>query len=146
GIAAVGAYLSLFVVKQHQQTLVLEFGKPKRIIDMAGLHWKVPIVETVEFFDKRILDLDTTPQELFSSDQNKLIVDSFARYRIVDPLRYYQTVRNELGVRSRVGPILDSALRRVLGSASFADAVRDRRAELMNLIQQQVNSEARNFG
>lgn len=146
GIGAVGVYLSAFIVQQYQQALVLEFGKPKRIVDQAGLHWKLPIVETVEFFDKRILDLDTTPQELFSSDQNKLIVDSFARYRIVDPLRYYQTVRNDLGVRSRVGPILDSALRRVLGSASFADAVRDRGAELMNLIQQQVNHEAQNFG
>jgi protease FtsH subunit HflC len=105
GLAAVGVYLSAFVVRQHQQALVLEFGKPKRIVDVAGLHWKLPIVETVEYFDKRILDLDTTPQELFSSDQNKLIVDSFARYRIVDPLKYYQTVRNELGVKSRVGPI-----------------------------------------
>lgn len=146
GIAAVGAYLSIFIVQQHQQALVLEFGKPKRIVDEAGLHWKLPVVETVEYFDKRILDLDTTPQELFSSDQNKLIVDSFARYRIVNPLRYYQTVRNEIGVRSRVGPILDSSLRRVLGSATFADAVRDRRQGLMNQIQQQVNTEARNFG
>ncbi len=146
GIAAAAAYLSMFIVHQHQQALVLEFGKPKRIIDQAGLHWKLPVVETVEYFDKRILDLDTTPQELFSSDQNKLIVDSFARYRIVDALRYYQTVRNDMGVRSRVGPILDSSLRRVLGSATFADAVRDRRQGLMNLIQQQVNNEARNFG
>src|SRR5690606_35134383 len=146
GIGAVGVYLSAFIVQQYQQALVLEFGKPKRIVDQAGLHWKLPIVETVEFFDKRILDLDTTPQELFSSDQNKLIVDSFARYRIVDPLRYYQTVRNDLGVRSRVGPILDSALRRVLGSASVADAGRDRRAQLMNMIKEQVNSAARNFG
>jgi membrane protease subunit HflC len=146
GIAAAGAYFAFFIVHQNEQALVLEFGKPKRIIDQAGLHWKIPVVETVEYFDKRILDLDTTPQELFSSDQNKLIVDSFARYRIVDALRYYQTVRNERGVRSRVGPILDSSLQRVLGAATFADAVRDRREALMNLIQQQVNAEARNFG
>lgn len=146
GLAAAGAYLSMFVVHQNQQALVLEFGKPKRIIDDAGLHWKLPVVETVEYFDKRILDLDTTPQELFSSDQNRLIVDSFARYRIVDALRFYQTVRNDVGVRSRVGPILDSSLRRVLGSATFADAVRDRRQALMSLILQQVNNEARNFG
>ena len=86
GLAAAGAYLAMFIVHQNQQALVLEFGKPKRIIDQAGLHWKIPVVETVEYFDKRILDLDTSPQELFSSDQNKLIVDSFARYRIVDAL------------------------------------------------------------
>ncbi len=146
GIAAVGAYLSMFIVHQNEQALVLEFGKPKRIIDQAGLHWKLPVVESVEYFDKRILDLDTSPQELFASDQNKLIVDSFARYRIVDALRFYQTVRNDSGVRTRVGPILDSSLRRVLGSATLADAVRDKREGLMNLIQQQVNTEARNFG
>ncbi len=146
GLAAAGAYLAMFIVHQNEQALVLEFGKPKRIIDQAGLHWKIPVVETVETFDKRILDLDTTPQELFSSDQNKLIVDSFARYRIIDPLRFYQTVRNDQGVKSRVGPILDSSLRRVLGSATFADAVRDKRQDLMNQIQRQVNTEAKNFG
>src|SRR5690606_18122836 len=146
GIAAGGAYLSDFIVQQYQQALVLESGKPKRIVDQAGLHWKLPVVETVELFDKRILDLDTSSQELFSSDQNKLIVDSFARYRIIDPLRYYQTVRNELGVRSRVGPILDSSLRRVLGSATFAEAVRDNRQGLMNQIQKQVNAETKDFG
>lgn len=146
GAAALAAYFSMFIVHQNEQVMVLEFGAPSRIIDQAGLYWKIPVVESVEYFDKRILDLDTAPQELFSSDQNKLIVDSFARYRIIDPLKYYQTVRNERGVRSRVGPILDSSLRRVLGSATFAEAVRDKREQLMELIQQQVNAEANNFG
>ena len=146
GLGAAAAYFSMFIVHQNQQALVLEFGKPKRIIDQAGLNWKIPVVETVEYFDKRILDLETTPQELFSSDQNKLIVDSFARYRIIDPLKFYQTVRNDVGVKSRVGPILDSSLRRVLGAATFADAVRDRREALMRQILSQVNTEARNFG
>jgi membrane protease subunit HflC len=146
GIAVVGTYFALFIVHQNEQALVLEFGKPKRIIDQAGLNWKVPVVESVEYFDKRILDLDTTPQELFSSDQNKLIVDSFARYRIVDPLKYYQTVRSVTGVRSRVGAILEGSLRRVLGSATLAEAVRDKRDSLMALIKQQVNNEAKNFG
>jgi modulator of FtsH protease HflC len=144
--AALVAYFSMFIVHQNEQAMVLEFGKPKRIFDEAGLHWKIPVVESVEYFDKRILDLDTPSQEVFSSDQNRLIVDSFARYKIVDPLKYYQTLRNERGVRSRVGPILDSSLRRVLGSATFADAVRDKRNALMELIQQQVNAEAKNFG
>ncbi len=146
GLGAAAAYFSMFIVHQNQQALVVEFGKPKRIIDQAGLNWKIPVVETVEYFDKRILDLETTPQELFSSDQNKLIVDSFARYRIIDPLKFYQTVRNDVGVKSRVGPILDSSLRRVLGAATFADAVRDRREALMRQILSQVNTEARNFG
>jgi membrane protease subunit HflC len=146
GAAALTAYFAMFIVHQNEQVMVLRFGEPKRIIEAAGLHWKIPVAETVEYFDKRILDLDTPSQELFSSDQNKLIVDSFARYRIIDPLRYYQTIRNDRGVRSRVGPILDSSLRRVLGSATFAEAVRDKREQLMELIQQQVNAEANNFG
>ena len=146
GGAALAAYFSMFIVHQNEKAMVLEFGKPKRIIDQAGLHWKIPVVESVEYVDKRILDLDTPSQEVFSSDQNRLIVDSFARYRIIDPLLYYQTIRNELGVRTRVGSILESSLRRVLGAATFADAVRDRREALMELIQQQVNAEARSFG
>ena len=146
GIAALAASFSLFIVHQNEQALVLEFGKPKRIIDNAGLQWKIPVVETVEYFDKRILDLDTQPQEVFTSDQNRLIVDSFARYRIVDPLKYYQTVRNVGGVRSRVGDLLDSSLRRVLGSATLTEAVRDKRDALMQQIKQQVNAQAANFG
>ena len=146
GIAALAASFSLFIVHQNEQALVLEFGKPKRIIDNAGMQWKIPVVETVEYFDKRILDLDTQPQEVFTSDQNRLIVDSFARYRIVDPLKYYQTVRNVGGVRSRVGDLLDSSLRRVLGSATLTEAVRDKRDALMQQIKQQVNAQAANFG
>lgn len=146
GIAAMAASFSLFIVHQNEQALVLEFGKPKRIIDQAGLQWKIPVVETVEYFDKRILDLDTQPQEVFTSDQNRLIVDSFARYRIVDPLKYYQTVRNVQGVRSRVGDLLDSSLRRVLGSATLSEAVRDKRDALMQQIKQQVNTQAASFG
>ena len=88
GAAAAAVYFSFFIVHQNEQALVLEFGKPKRVIDRAGLAWKIPVVETVEYFDKRILDLETKAQEVFSADQNKLIVDSFARYRIIDPLKY----------------------------------------------------------
>lgn len=145
-IAATAASFSLFIVHQNEQALVLEFGKPKRIIDKAGLQWKLPLVETVEFFDKRILDLDTAAQEVFTSDQNRLIVDSFARYRIVDPLKYYQTVRNVQGVRSRVGDLLESSLRRVLGAATLVEAVRDKRDALMQQIKSQVNTQAANFG
>ncbi len=145
-IGAVSASFALFIVHQNEQALVLEFGKPKRIIDKAGLQWKIPMVETVEFFDKRILDLDTAPQEVFTSDQNRLIVDSFARYRIVDPLKYYQTVRNNVGVRSRVGDLLESSLRRVLGAATLTEAVRDKRDALMQQIKSQVNAQAADFG
>jgi membrane protease subunit HflC len=146
GLGALVASLSLFIVHQNEQALVLEFGKPKRVITNPGLQWKIPVVETVEHFDKRILDLDTSPQEVFTSDQNRLIVDSFARYRIVDPLKYYQTVRNVVGVRSRVGDLMESSLRRVLGSATLSEAVRDKRDALMQQIKAQVNAQALSFG
>jgi modulator of FtsH protease HflC len=146
GAAAAGAYFALFIVHQNEQALVLEFGKPKRVINEPGLHWKIPVVETVDYFDKRILDLDTQPQEVTASDQKRIVVDAFARYRITDPLRFYQTVRDERNVRSRLGPIVESSIRRVLGATTFQSLVRDRREELMQRIAQQVNNEGKDFG
>ena len=146
GLAAVAIYASAFIVHQNEQALVLRFGEPKRVVNTPGLNWKVPLVDSVEIYDKRILDLDSQPQEVTASDQKRLVVDSFARYRIVDPLKFYQTLRYEEGVRSRLGPIIDSAMRRVLGGATFQDVVRDKRENLMNRIAQQVNKEGNDFG
>ena len=106
---------------------MLEFGKPKREITDPGLHYKVPFIQNVEYFDKRILDIDTASQEVIASDQKRLVVDAFARYRITDPLLFFQSVRDERIANSRLGAILEASLRRVLGSASFADVVRDQR-------------------
>lgn len=147
-IVAAGAavYASAFIVHQNEQALVLEFGKPKRVVTQPGLHWKLPLVETVDIFDKRILDLDTSTQEVTASDQKRLLVDAFARYKIVDPLKFYQTLRYEAQVRSRLGPIIESALRRALGSATFQDLVRDKREMLMKQIAANVNEEGRDFG
>jgi membrane protease subunit HflC len=146
GLAAVAVYASAFIVHQNEQALVLRFGEPKRVVNTPGLNWKVPLVDSVEIYDKRILDLDSQPQEVTASDQKRLVVDSFARYRIVDPLKFYQTLRYEEGVRSRLGPIIDSAMRRVLGGATFQDVVRDKREYLMNRIAEQVNREGNDFG
>ena len=146
GGAALAAYFSLFIVQQTEQALVLEFGKPKRVIQEPGLHWKIPFVETVDIFDKRILDMDSQPQEVIALDQKRLVVDAFTRYKIVDPLRFYQTVRDERMVRSRLGPIVESSLRRVLGASNFQDLVRDKREELMKRIAKLVNDEGREFG
>ena len=146
GLAAVGVYASAFIVHQNEQALVLRFGEPKRIVKSPGLNWKYPIIDTVEIYDKRILDLDSQPQEVTASDQKRLVVDSFARYRIVDPLKFYQTLRYEDGVRSRLGPIVESALRRVLGAATFQDLVRDKREDLMKRIAAKVNQEGEEFG
>ena len=146
GAVAAIAYFALFIVHVNEQAIVLEFGKPVRIISDPGLFWKIPVVQTVEYYDKRILDLDTAPQEVTASDQKRIVVDTFARYRIVNPLLFYQTVRSESQVRSRLGPITEASLRRVLGGASFQDLVRDKREALMKRIAQQVNEEGKEFG
>lgn len=147
-LVAAGAalYSSAYIVHQNEQALVLEFGKPKRVVKEPGLKWKLPLVETVDIFDKRILDLDASTQELTASDQKRLLVDAFVRYKIIDPLKFYQTLRYEGAVASRLGPITESALRRTLGSATFQDVVRDKREELMKAIAAQVNEEGHEFG
>lgn len=146
GIAAVAVYFSAYIVHQTEQALVLRFGEPKRVVKDPGLKWRWPVIDQVEIYDKRILDLDTAPTEAIARDQKRLVVDAFARYKIVDPLKFYQTLRYQDGVRSRLGPIIESSLRQVLGSASFVDIVRDKRDELMKRIATQVNQEGEEFG
>lgn len=146
GLAAVAVYFSAYIVHQNEQALVLRFGEPKRVVKDPGLKWRWPVVDQVEIYDKRILDLDTAPTEAIARDQKRLVVDAFARYKIVDPLKFYQTLRYQDGVRSRLGPIVESSLRQVLGSASFVDIVRDKRDELMKRIATQVNQEGEEFG
>jgi membrane protease subunit HflC len=146
GLAAVTVYASAFIVHQNEQALVLRFGEPKRVVKQPGLNWKYPFIDTVEIYDKRILDLDSGAEEVNASDQKRLVVDSFARYKIVDPLKFYQTLRYEEGVRSRLGPIIDAALRRVLGNATFQEVVRDKREDLMKRIAAVVNKEGAEFG
>lgn len=147
GAAAVGIYLSAFIVRQTEQAIVLQFGKPARDpITKPGLHWKIPFVETVDYFDKRILDLDNASQEVIAADQKRLVVDAFARFRITNPLEFYKTVRDEGIARQRLGAILESSLRSALGAATFEDVVRDKREALMRQIREQVNRQAESFG
>lgn len=94
GLAAVAVYFSAFIVRQTEQAIVLQFGKPKVTITEPGLHWKIPFVETVDFFDKRILDLDNASQEVIAADQKRLVVDAFARFRITKALEFYKTLRD----------------------------------------------------
>ncbi|MEQ1612179.1 MAG: protease modulator HflC [Hyphomicrobiaceae bacterium] len=145
-VAAAVVYSAAFIVHQNEQALVLRFGEPKQVIRQPGLNWKVPFVDTIDKFDKRILDLATTEQEVTASDQKRLIVDAFARYKIVDPLLFYQNVRDERRVAVVLGPLIESAIRRVLGSATLADVVKDRREPLMKDIAGQVNREGKDYG
>ena len=142
--AAVG--FSAFIVNQTHRALVLQFGEPVRAIDEPGLYWRTPFIQTVEQFDRRILDLQTDEQEVIASDQKRLIVDAFARYRITDPLAFYKAFRGEVGARQRLTAIVDSTIRSVLGRATFIDVVRNKRDALMKQTIKQVNDDVRNLG
>jgi len=145
-LAAIAGYSSVFFVHQAQQALVLRLGEPRRVITEAGLQYKLPLVESVIYIDKRILDLDNPAQEIIASDQKRLVVDAFARYKIIDPLKFFQSVGTIDGANSRLATVLNSALRRVLGESTFIQVVRDERAGLMARIREQVDREAASFG
>ncbi|HMA74527.1 MAG TPA: protease modulator HflC [Xanthobacteraceae bacterium] len=145
-IVLIAAYGSLYTVYQTRQALVVRLGEPVRIITEPGLHVKFPIIDTVIPIDNRILDLENAAQEVFASDQRRLMIDAFARYRIIDPLRFYQTVSNVEGANSRLSSLLNAALRRVLGEATLIHVVRDDRAALMARVRDQLDREARAFG
>ncbi|MCK8786503.1 protease modulator HflC [Roseomonas sp. NAR14] len=138
---------SLFTVNQTQQVLVTQFGQPIRVIQEPGLAAKVPFIQSVTTFDRRLLDFEAPGEEVILGDQRRLIVDSFARFRITNPLQYYQTVgANEAGIRARLSSIMSSALRRVLGGETLIAVLSTDRLRIMNEIQRQVNEEAQRFG
>ena len=140
------AYGSMFVVHQVQQVLVLQFGDPKRIIKEPGLKFKLPLIQNTVDYDKRILDYDLPVEEIIASDQKRLVVDPFARYKILDPLKFYQTVRNENGIRNRLNSIIIAALRRVVGGVELSSLLTDKRQSIMSDIRDEVNREAQRFG
>ncbi len=144
--ALVIGYSSLFAVYQTQQVLVVRLGQPVRVVNEPGLNVKVPFIDQVIAIDKRILDLEAPAQEVIASDQKRLVVDAFARYRIKDALRFYQTLGSIQGANSQLTILLNSALRRVLGEATFSHVVRDQRAELMERILGLVDKEAAGYG
>ena len=146
GVLAVVAFFSVFIVKEVNQAIVLQFGDPKRIILKPGLNFKLPFIQNVVFLDKRILNLDTPPEEVIASDQKRLIVDAFARFQIVDPLKFYISVGNERVARSRLSTIINSRLRSVLGKQELQTLLSKDRTKQMTLIQEGVNAEAENFG
>ena len=146
GVLAVVAFFSVFIVKEVNQAIVLQFGDPKRIILKPGLNFKLPFIQNVVFLDKRILNLDTPPEEVIASDQKRLIVDAFARFQIVDPLKFYISVGNERVARSRLSTIINSRLRSVLGKQELQTLLSKDRTKQMTLIQEGVNTEAENFG
>jgi membrane protease subunit HflC len=145
-VVLIVAWSSVFTVYQTQQALVVRLGKPVSVVSQPGLHLKAPFIDNVIDVDRRILDLEAPPQEVIASDQKRLVVDAFARYRIQDPLRFYQTLGSIPGANSQLSILLNSALRRVLGEVTFTHVVRDQRAELMSRIQKLMDQEAKSYG
>ena len=139
-------YLSLFTVKEINQAIVLQFGDPKKIITTAGLQFKIPFIQNVVFLDRRILSLDPPPAEVIASDQKRLIVDAYARFKIIDPLKFYISVGDERVARSRLATIINSRIRSVLGKQSLATLLSEERSTQMSIIQEGVNVEAEKFG
>jgi len=155
-IVVVVAYGTFFTVYQTRQALVVRLGQPVRVITEPGLSVKVPFIDSVIYIDKRILNIESPAQEVIASSQDRaiagvaeagerLVVDAFARYRITDPLKFYQTVGPE-GASSQLAVLLNSALRRVLGAATLADAVRNKREDLMAQMRDQLDRDAQPFG
>jgi len=145
-VLAVVAYQGVFVVQEINQAIVLQFGDPKRIITKPGLNFKIPFIQNVAYLDRRVLNLDTPPEEVIAADQKRLIVDAFARFKIVDPLKFYISVGNERVARSRLATIINSRIRSVLGTQQLATLLSTDRAVHMASIQNDVNTEAQNFG
>ena len=145
-VLAVTGYQSLFIVQEINQAIVLQFGDPKKIITKPGLNFKIPFIQNVAYLDRRVLNLDTPPEEVIAADQKRLIVDAFARFRIVDPLKFYISVGNENVARSRLATIINSRIRGVLGTQNLATLLSIDRSKHMATIQNDVNIEAQNFG
>ena len=143
-IAITGLFIitnSMFVVSQTEQALVLQFGKPERVEQTPGLKFKIPFVQNVEYYDNRLLDFDAETKEVIAADQKRLRVDAFLRYRIVDPLRFKQSVADERTMRSRLNSILESSLRQALGNVPLSAVISEKRAALMQQIRQLVNAQ-----
>jgi membrane protease subunit HflC len=146
-VVALVAGSALFTVDQTEQVLITQLGQPVRVIVDPGLHVKLPFVQTAISFDRRLLDYEVPPEEVILGDQRRLIVDSFTRFRITDPLRYYQAVgAAEDAIRARLNSVVQSALRRVLGNEQLLNVLSSQRGRIMSMIRDQANDEMKGFG
>jgi len=145
-VAAIVFYSSIFTVSQTEQALVVRLGRPVDVVSEPGLNFKAPFIDTVISIDKRILDLENPSQEVIASDQKRLVVDAFARYRIKNPLRFYQSIGSIQAANIQLTTLLNASLRRVLGEVTFINVVRDERENLMTRIREQLDREADQYG
>ena len=145
-VLGITAFQSIFIVQEINQAIVLQFGDPKKIVNKSGLNFKLPFIQNVAYLDKRVLNLDNPPEEVIAADQKRLIVDAIARFKIVDPLKFYISVGNERVARQRLATIINSRIRGGLGKQELATLLSKDRAKQMSIIQNDVNTEAKNFG
>src|SRR5271156_5323779 len=145
-VALIVAYSSVFTVQQTEQALVVRLGKPVDVVTAPGLHFKAPFIDTVIPVDKRILDLENPAQQVIVSDQERLVVDAFARYRIKDALPFYQSIGTIQAAYIQLATLLNASLRRVLGEVTFIQVVRDEREALMARIRDQLDHESGAYG
>jgi membrane protease subunit HflC len=139
-------YTTLFTVHQTEIALVLQFGKPIRVIDHPGLQAKWPLVQNVVIYDRRILDLEPPPEEVIASDQKRLVVDTYARFKITDPLQFYQSAGTEVAVDTRLAATVSASLRRVIGNVELQAVISAQRANIMRQIRDDVNAQMKSFG
>ncbi len=144
-IVAIGLN-GLFTMSEKQQGLVLQFGEPKRVVQDSGLNFKVPIIQNVVRYDKRILEYDLPIEEVIAVDKKRMLIDSFTRFRITDPLEFYKTVGSESNVRNRLNSNVISSLRRVVGTVTLDELLSENRGNIMIRIRDEVNNEASRFG
>lgn len=137
---------SLYIVNQIQYCVIFQFGEAVKVIDTPGLNFKIPFIQQAEYFDKRILSVEAEAKELTASDGKRIIVDAFARFRVVDPVKFYKTVHNYSGFKLRLNKILESAMRKVIGKVSFTALLSDERSKIMKLIRDSLNEESDLFG
>ena len=137
---------AFFIVNETKQAIVLQFGEPRQVISKPGLQFKIPFIQDAVFLDSRMLNLDPQPEEMILSDQKRIIVDSFARYRIIDPLKFFQTVRNEATFSDRFGRIINASVRGVIAQYPLSSLLSEDRSKIMASIQKQVNNEEGSYG
>jgi modulator of FtsH protease HflC len=137
---------TMFTVDQRQQVLITEFGKPIRVINTPGIHFKAPLIQEAIFFDKRIIDLGISDQEVIASDQKRLIINAFAKYKITDPLKFYTTARTMEGLSAKINGILDSSLRQIIGEVTLSQLLTENRGDIMKRIKDEVDVQSSIFG
>ena len=146
GVLVVGWNLVAYTVPQWQQAIVVQLGEPVRTVQEPGLYFKLPFIQTVLYFDKRLLAYDASPREILTKDKQQLMIDNFSRWRIRDPLQFYRTVRNEAGGQSRLDDVIYSIVRENLGRHTLREIVNERRSEVMAEVTKESDAKARAYG